>query len=356
MEIYATHAQRDHTPWYMTAGATRLVHSDPIHHLHTPPPLNNVLTTPSPFPTRQPLPNNTPSPATIQTPVIGGRNRLGVNSGLPNTRYGTPNPSMNERAPEGQPMGGLRPRPSHTPSNNTSTRVACFKCQGWGHFASQCPSSRQTTRPARTLLVEIHDDDHMPPPDLGDTTTEVYEADPKLVTAFEGTPSIVGCIIKEMIPLSPEEQTITLAASLGTTLSGAMTESNSTPSSENSQRSSIFSTYTKIGSSVIKILVDSGSVLNAVASASVPTLDLQAQIHPRPYRAMWINDASLVVTMRCLVPLQVAGYHEEIWCDILPMGVGSVLLGRPWLYDRDIAQYGKTNRCVFYYVGSKQVW
>ena len=71
---------------------------------------------------------------------------------------------------------------------------------------------------------------------------------------------------------------------------------------------------------------------------------------------MWINDASLVVTMRCLVPLQVAGYHEEILCDILPMGVGSVLLGRPWLYDRDVAQYERTNRCVFYYGGSKQIW
>ena len=38
------------------------------------------------------------------------------------------------------------------------------------------------------------------------------------------------------------------------------------------------------------------------------------------------------------------------------MGVGSILLGRPWLYDRDVAQYGRTNRCVFYFGGNKQVW
>ena len=270
MEIYSTHAQRDHTSWYTTTGTTRLVHTDLRPHLHTPPPLNNVLTTPSTPPTRLPLPNNTPSPATIQTPVIGGKNHLEVNSGLPNTRYGTPNLAMNERAPEG------RPRPFSTPSNNTGTRVAYFKCQGWGHFASKCPSSRQTTRPTRALLVKIHDDDHMPPPDLGDTTTEVYEADPELATAFEGSSSIVGCIIKEMIPLSLEEPNLALVVPLGTTLSGATTESNSIPSSEDSQRSSIFSTYTKIGSSVVKILVDSGSVVNVVPSASVPTLGLQA--------------------------------------------------------------------------------
>ena len=288
--------------------------------------------------------------------TTGGGSRLEVNSGQPISRYGAPNPAMNERTLEGRAVRGLRPRQSPTPANNTGTRVAYFKCQGWGHFASQCPSPRQATRPARALLVEIHNDEHIPPPDTEDAITEDYEADLELATTFEGAPGIVECIIKELILLSPEEQTLALAALLGTTLSETSTESNSTPSSENSPRSSIFSTYTKIGPFVVKILVDSGSVVNVVAAASVRTLGLQAQIHPRPYRAMWINDASLAVTKRCLVPLQVAGYHEEIWCDILPVGVCSVLLGRPWLYDRDVAQYGRTNRCVFYFGGNKQVW
>ena len=38
------------------------------------------------------------------------------------------------------------------------------------------------------------------------------------------------------------------------------------------------------------------------------------------------------------------------------MGVSSIFLGRPWLYDFDVAQYGKTNRCVFYFGGSKHIW
>ena len=37
------------------------------------------------------------------------------------------------------------------------------------------------------------------------------------------------------------------------------------------------------------------------------------------------------------------------------MGVGSVMLGQPWLFDRDVAQYGRTNRCIFYFGGSKHV-
>ena len=106
----------------------------------------------------------------------------------------------------------------------------------------------------------------------------------------------------------------------------------------------------------MKILVDSMSVVNVVAAASIHTLGLQPRLHPRPYKVMWINKASLAVTKRCIVPLKVAGYREDIWCDILPMGVGSVLLGRPWLYDRDVAQHGRTNRCTFHFGGIKQIW
>ena len=127
------------------------------------------------------------------------------------------------------------------------------------------------------------------------------------------------------------------------------------PGLEETVRSSIFSTYTRIADSIIKILVDSGSVVNAVAAASIPALGLRPELHPQPYKVMWINDASLPVTQRCLVPLRVAGYYAEVWCDLLPMGVGSVLLGRPWLYDFDVAQYGRANRCVFYFGGIKHI-
>ena len=185
---------------------------------------------------------------------------------------------------------------------------------------------------------------------------EIYEADPELAQAFEGTPTTIGCIIKEIRPLTDEEHSLAASAPLGTMLTEIPTEENSGPELEDPIHSSIFSTFSRIGSNVIKILVDSGSVVNAVAAASVLALGLQPRPHPRPYKAMWINETYLAVTKRCIVPLKVAGYHEDIWCDILPMGVGSVLLGRPWLYDRDVAQLGRTNHCIFFFAGRKQVW
>ena len=234
--------------------------------------------------------------------------------------------------------------------------IACFECQGLGHFASQCPSPRQAARPAQAFLIEIQDEDHTSPYDAAESITEVYEADPELVAGFEGHPRIVGCIIKEITPLTSLEHTIAPVVPLDFTPGGSNNTSDPSQATEDPIRTTIFSTFMKIANPVIKVLVDSRSMVNVVAAAPVPALGLTPEVHPLPYKAIWINDLSLAVTHRCLVPLRVAGYGVEIWCDVLPMGVGSILLSRSWLYDFDVAQYGWANHCVFYFGGNKQVW
>ena len=44
-----------------------------------------------------------------------------------------------------------------------------------------------------------------------------------------------------------------------------------------------------------------------------------------------------------------AGYQEEIWCDVISMDVGSIILGRPWLFDLDVTLFGRSNSCTFVY-------
>ena len=48
-----------------------------------------------------------------------------------------------------------------------------------------------------------------------------------------------------------------------------------------------------------------------------------------------------------------AGYQDDIWCDVISMDVGSIILGRPWLYDLDVTLYGRSNSCTFVYKGHK---
>ena len=56
---------------------------------------------------------------------------------------------------------------------------------------------------------------------------------------------------------------------------------------------------------------------------------------------------------RCEVPLHIAGTRSEIWCDVISMDVGSIILGRPWLFDADVTIYGKSNTCVFLHEGKR---
>ena len=64
-----------------------------------------------------------------------------------------------------------------------------------------------------------------------------------------------------------------------------------------------------------------------------------------------MNDHTLLVTRRCLVSIQMGDYKDEIYCDVLPMDVAHVLLGRLWLYDLNATIFGKDNIYSFKYKG-----
>jgi hypothetical protein len=49
------------------------------------------------------------------------------------------------------------------------------------------------------------------------------------------------------------------------------------------------------------------------------------------------------VNEQCNVEIQIGSYKDEILCDIMPMDVFHVLLGRPWKYDRKSIHDGRKN-------------
>ncbi|XP_078436641.1 uncharacterized protein LOC144707413 [Wolffia australiana] len=88
----------------------------------------------------------------------------------------------------------------------------------------------------------------------------------------------------------------------------------------------------------------------------VTGLGLAAIENPTPYDVSWIDASSLPVKRQCRVPLKVSTYAEDILCDVLPMKVGSIILGRPWLYDHDVTFAGHANTCSFMYQGRRVTW
>jgi hypothetical protein len=44
-----------------------------------------------------------------------------------------------------------------------------------------------------------------------------------------------------------------------------------------------------------------------------------------------------------MVEFKIGGYRDEILCDVIPMDVCHILLGRPWQFDRNVIHDGRKN-------------
>ena len=91
----------------------------------------------------------------------------------------------------------------------------------------------------------------------------------------------------------------------------------------------MFHIIMKIDGRSCKIIVDSESCINVVSSTVIAKIGLKAVPHPHPYRVIWINSSALEVKQRCLVPIDFGLYKNNIWCDVVSMNVGHVILRRP---------------------------
>jgi hypothetical protein len=110
------------------------------------------------------------------------------------------------------------------------------------------------------------------------------------------------------------------------------------------QRCRLFRTTCKTKDWKCKVIVDSGSTDNLVATEMVEKLELKTTKHPSPYKVTWLQKGHQVsVTKQCLVNLKWVNYRDEILCDVIPMDVCHILLGRPWQYDRNVVHDGRMN-------------
>lgn len=123
------------------------------------------------------------------------------------------------------------------------------------------------------------------------------------------------------------------------------------PTSEDWRRTANYTTYMKCGQAFYRVIIDSGSAINAVSSKPVSQLKLTPPPHHCPYKVSCVNKTSLPVTQHCLLPLEVLSYKDNIWWDVIPMDVGHIILGRPWLYDNDVTTYGHSNIWSFKFNG-----
>jgi hypothetical protein len=110
------------------------------------------------------------------------------------------------------------------------------------------------------------------------------------------------------------------------------------------QRNNLFRTSCKTKDRVCKVIVDNGSIDNLISTEMVEKLELETTDHPSPYKVLWLQKGHQVnVTKKCLVDIKIRGYNDKILCDVIPMDVFHLLLGRPWQYDRNVFHDGRMN-------------
>jgi hypothetical protein len=174
--------------------------------------------------------------------------------------------------------------------------ITCFTCGNNGHKSYECPDKKKEGGEAHIAEAQRRD-------------VEAEDA--------EGGRSLVMC----KVLLTPEKEVESSA-----------------------QRTRLFRIASKTKDRVCKVIVDSGSMDNIVSTEMVEKLELEMTEHPSPYRVSWLQKGHQVtVTKQCLVEFKIGGYNDKILCDVIPMDVCHLLLGRPWQYDRNVIHDGRMN-------------
>jgi hypothetical protein len=116
-----------------------------------------------------------------------------------------------------------------------------------------------------------------------------------------------------------------------------------TPTEKN-QRHTLFHMKGVVQERSIRIIINSRSCNNLVTTMLVKKLSLPTCKHSNPYHIQWLIDGGKFRLSRSVcVPFSIGAYSDYVDCDVVPMEVCSLLLGRPWQCDTDSFCHGHLN-------------
>ena len=123
---------------------------------------------------------------------------------------------------------------------------------------------------------------------------------------------------------------------------------------EKNWRHNLFHTNGVVEECSIRVIIDRGSCKNLASMEMVEKLSLTTRPHPHPYYIQWFNNSGKVkVTRTVRVHFSISTYADYVDCDVVPMQACSLLLGRPWQFDKESVHNGKTNHYSLIHDGKK---
>eukprot|EP00253_Pinus_taeda_P001707 PITA_01707 len=189
--------------------------------------------------------------------------------------------------------------------------VWCYTCGEWGHVLWDCPHNKPTSQ--RNAYV-----------------AEVKPEPPRLMEKEE-PPEVGESLLLRRTLLKTEKEI-----------------------EKPTQRKNSFRIIRKSKSKCCKVIIDSESTDNLVSTEMVNKLGLAKIIHPNPYKVSWLQKGHhIIVTEQCKVEIQIGMYKDVILCDVMPMDVCHVLLGRQWKFDQKVIHDGRRNTYTLEKDGTK---
>nr|XP_027103091.1 uncharacterized protein LOC113724382 [Coffea arabica] len=237
--------------------------------------------------------------------------------GNPTFERERPSPGVSKFTPKTEPP---KPAPKATPrppfdSSKPRSRDKCFKCQGFGHIASQCPNRR-------TMIV-------LPSGDVVSDDEDEFAEMPPLIEEGEDS----------------EEEVEATTEQVGVALVARRALATQVKKVDEAQRDNILYTRCHVKGRVCSLIIDAGSCTNVASTLMVDHLSLPTLRHPNPYRLQWLNESGdIKVTKQVVVPFRIGKYEDQVLCDVIPMQASHILLGRPWQYDKKTTHDGFTNK------------
>ncbi|XP_048228313.1 uncharacterized protein LOC125369577 [Ricinus communis] len=226
----------------------------------------------------------------------------------------------------------------------------CYKCQERGHIASECPKLISPTSSTPSTSSSHQNE-----------ATSSMEMNPAFLEPWsqpeEPPPSDSQLLSQEISRKSPRcYSSDTPGPSRRIRHNYDISESDDSDEDYSEHGPTNKRIWCKVLDKTCDVIVDGGSCTDVASTELVSKLKLPLRNHAKPYKLNWLNnETGLKVKKQALVSFTIGNYHDECWCDVLPMSACHILLGRPWQFDRNAVHDGVSNIYTVTTTGGKKI-
>lgn len=129
---------------------------------------------------------------------------------------------------------------------------------------------------------------------------------------------------------------------------------------DKTQGENIFHSTCLVEGKVYSLIVDGRSCTSVSSRRLIENLGFTPPPPPSSPQvlqiAIWLSEnGELIVEKQVLLTFSIGKYVDEVLCDVAPMEVSHILLGRTWQYDREVVHNYVSNEFTCVHKGCKVI-